>query len=129
MEDNKKIIPDADAAVTATEGRDGVENNSADAASKSGDRIEWLGIDGLLVGIFAALVIVMFCSLYYKIDILNGYVFPFMLLAFVCAVTIAYLVTLGGFIRKQKQIIRENEAQDDAAKGKNADGDGGVPEE
>jgi hypothetical protein len=76
------------------------------------DRIHWLGADGGLVLLFIVLVITEFCSLYYKIDILSGYVFPGLLFVAVCIITIRYLITLRGFMRSQNQAIRSRKAQD-----------------
>ena len=70
------------------------------------DRIRWLGADGGLVLLFILLVIIEFCALYYKIDILSGYVFPGLLLVAVCIITVRYLITLSSFMRTQNQAIR-----------------------
>jgi ABC-type protease/lipase transport system fused ATPase/permease subunit len=102
------------AAENTSEKKMTLDQEAAEMAKN--DRIELLGPDGGLVALFAALVIIMFCSLKFKIDVLSGYVFPIMLLIIVCVVTIAYLKTLGKFIRGQNAIARENKANDASVK-------------
>ena len=75
--------------------------------NKKKDKIEWLGMDGLLVLSYFVLVVIIFCSFKFKIDFLTAWVFPLVLLAIVLTVTINYAKTLGGFIRMQNQKIRE----------------------
>ena len=71
------------------------------------NRIEWLGMDGLLVVGYFLLVVIIFCSFKYQIDFLTGWVFPMVLLSIVLIVTINYAKTLGGFIKMQNQKIKE----------------------
>lgn len=74
---------------------------------KKKDKIEWLGMDGLLVLGYFALVVVIFCSFKFRIDFLTAWVFPLVLLAIVLTVTFNYAITLRGFIKIQNQKIRE----------------------
>lgn len=71
------------------------------------DKIEWLGMDGLLVFGYFCLVAIMFCSIKYRIDILTGWVFPITLLLIVLFVTFNYAKTLGGFIKMQNQKAKD----------------------
>lgn len=75
--------------------------------TKKKDRIEWLGMDGLLVCGYFVLVVIIFCSFKFRIDFLTAWVFPLVLLAIVLTVTINYARTLGSFIKMQNQKIRE----------------------
>lgn len=74
---------------------------------KKKDKIEWLGMDGLLVLGYFALVVVIFCSFKFRIDFLTAWVFPLVLLAIVLTVTFNYAITLRVFIKIQNQKIRE----------------------
>lgn len=74
---------------------------------KKKDKIEWLGMDGLLVLGYFTLVIIIFCSFKFRIDFLTAWVFPLVLLAIVLTVTFNYAMTLRGFIKIQNQKIRE----------------------
>lgn len=90
------------------------ENNKMDEIQKSGegapaeDRIEWAGKDGLLVLGYFVLVVIMYCSIRYHIDVLTAWVFPLTLLAIVFFVTVNYARTLRGFIKMQNQKIKDN---------------------
>jgi uncharacterized membrane protein SirB2 len=72
------------------------------------DRIEWFGIDGIMVLGYFVLVAIMFCSIKYHIDVLTAFVFPLTLLAIVFTVTVNYAKTLRSFIKMQNQKIKEN---------------------
>ena len=69
------------------------------------NKIQWFGLDGLLVLAFFAIAITMFCALKYRIDVLVGWVFPLILLGIVITVTVFYIRTLGGFIKMQNEKI------------------------
>ena len=75
--------------------------------NKKKDKIEWLGMDGLLVFGYFLLVVIIFCSFKFRIDFLTAWVFPLVLLAIVLTVTINYARTLGSFIKMQNQNTRE----------------------
>lgn len=64
--------------------------------------IRWLGIDGMLILLIVAEIIIGIIGLYYRVDFLMGYMFPLILLVIVFVVTINYAMTLGGFIKMQK---------------------------
>lgn len=74
---------------------------------KKKDKIEWLGMDGLLVCGYFILVIIIFCSFKFRIDFLTAWVFPIVLLGIVLTVTVNYAKTLGGFIKMQNKKIKE----------------------
>ncbi len=86
-----------------------IKNNedSVDTGKNVVDSIKWKGKDGALLLLFFFLVVTMFVTLYFRIDFLMGYVFPFLLLIIVCCVTVNYAMTIGGFIRMQNQKIKE----------------------
>ena len=44
--------------------------------NKKKDKIEWLGMDGLLVFGYFLLVVIIFCSFKFRIDFLTAWVFP-----------------------------------------------------
>ncbi|MEI8216617.1 MAG: hypothetical protein WCF96_05915 [Eubacteriales bacterium] len=71
------------------------------------DKIEWLGIDGLLIGGFFVICSVIFASLVYKIDIISGYIIPFTILAIVTAIFIRYLFTVYQFIKTSGNTKKE----------------------
>lgn len=73
--------------------------------------IRWFGIDGLLLIMIVAEIIIGIIGLKYRIDFLSGYLFPITLLAIVLVVTINYAMTLGGFIRMQNDQIAEHAEQ------------------
>lgn len=89
---NKRIKPLADSR----------ENVSA------ADKIEWFGMDGLLVLGFFVLVAIMFCSIKFHIDIMTALVFPLTLVLIVFIVTFNYAKTLRGFIKMQNQKIKKD---------------------
>ncbi len=70
------------------------------------DKIEWLGKDGLLVMAYFVVCAVIFSSIYYKIDVLIMYAFPFTLLGIVWVVFINYVLTLLDFFKGQKNKSR-----------------------
>lgn len=84
-----------------------------DEGQNSLNKIEWIGIDGLLVLSFFALITIMFCALKFRIDFLVGLVFPCTLLIIVLGVTVSYAMTLGGFIRQQNKKIRDNNQKEE----------------
>jgi predicted branched-subunit amino acid permease len=93
-----------------------------DLEAEDKDKIVWFGLDGALVLLFIILVVTMFCSLYFKINVLNGYVFPILLLIAVIVITVKYAMTLGGFIKIQNQVIKDNQARkSENAKNNNGD--------
>ncbi|MCI5686916.1 MAG: hypothetical protein MR303_00230 [Emergencia sp.] len=71
------------------------------------DKIEWLGMDGVLVIGFFLLVAVIFCSFKFRIDFLTAWVFPIVLLIIVCSVTLNYAKTLRGFIKMQNEQLKK----------------------
>ena len=73
-----------------------------------GDKIEWFGMDGLLVLGYFILVVIMYSSIKYHIDVLTAWVFPLTLLLIVFTVTVNYAKTLRGFIKMQNQKIKGN---------------------
>jgi len=86
-------------------------NNKPDemtGGASAEDRIEWIGVDGLMVLGYFVLVVIMFCSIKYHIDALTAWVFPITLLAIIFFVTINYARTLGGFIKMQNQKMKQN---------------------
>jgi hypothetical protein len=109
MDNNKTndIYPANTELIASSENSEGVSLEQEAQNMAKADKIHWLGVDGALLALFAGLVITMFCSLYFKIDVLSGYVFPIVLLVIVCVVTFAYLRTLGGFIKKMAREGRE----------------------
>ena len=82
------------------------DNNKKD----NSDRIEWLGMDGILVIGYFLLVVIIFCSFKYRIDFLTAWVFPLILLAIVLKVTFSYGKTLRGFIKMQNQKIKRGKS-------------------
>ena len=78
-----------------------------DEKDKNIDKIQWLGMDGILVLSYFLLVVLIFCSFKFKIDFLTAWVFPMSLLAIVLTVTANYAKTLKGFIKVQNQKMRE----------------------
>ena len=72
--------------------------------------IRMFGIDGLLILLIVGLCIIGVLALYFRSDILMGYVFPVILLIIVLTVTINYAMTLGGFIKMQKANLLQKEA-------------------
>jgi len=74
--------------------------------------IRIFGIDGLLIALIVGLCIVGVAALKFRSDILMGYIFPIILLGIVLTVTINYAMTLGGFIRMQKEQLAQKKVDE-----------------
>jgi hypothetical protein len=64
------------------------------------DKIKWIGLDGFLVVLFFAICGIIFVSLVYKIDIIVGYIIPYIILLVVTAIFLRYLISVYSFIKK-----------------------------
>ncbi len=74
---------------------------------ESKDKIEWLGMDGILVIGFFLMIGIIFCSFKFRIDFLTAWVFPMILLGIVLSVTINYAKTLRTFIKMQNEQMKK----------------------
>ena len=63
------------------------------------DKVYWLGMDGLLVGGFFAIVAIIYFAIIYKSDLIIGYIVPFVVLAIVTLVFFNYLLNVYKFIK------------------------------
>ena len=71
------------------------------------DKIEWLGMDGVLIIGFFILIVVIFCSFKFRIDFLTAWIFPMVLLGIVLSVTLNYAKTLRAFIKMQNEQMKK----------------------
>lgn len=64
------------------------------------DKIEWKGIDGLLVALFFIVSFIIWISIVYKIDIIVGYIIPITLAIVVTLIFLQYLTEIYKFSKK-----------------------------
>lgn len=65
------------------------------------DKIEWKGLDGLLICTFFIVSFIIWISIINKIDIVIGYVIPAFLAVVVTVIFVSYLREIYKFYRKQ----------------------------
>lgn len=65
------------------------------------DKIEWKGIDGLLICSFFIVSLIIWISIINKIDIIIGYIIPAFLAVVVTVIFVAYLKEIYKFYRNK----------------------------
>ena len=64
------------------------------------DKIEWKGLDGILVALFFIVSIIIWLSIINRIDIIVGYIIPITLAIVVTLIFVQYLTEIYKFSKK-----------------------------